>query len=212
MSSAIETALYFLVPILGVSALATYLFGRWINSHSGMTGEIQIKSWEVFGKNITVLVGIISGTLLLVKYLDEKNIAENQMVCEKKIEFKQKQVATELVRHNEYKLHLGRARTVAAQIANSRATPQSEKVPGKLLLKFDTLYYADLIGIEGSKVASSMINYRNQLEKADVIATNKFHALTLRLSESVKEELEDSKKKLDEIRKELSDLASRNCT
>ena len=210
MLSAIETAIYFLVPILAASAVAIYLFARWIKSQSDMPADTQIKYWEVFGKNMTVLVGIISGTLLIVKYLDEKNIAENQLVREKQIEFKQKQLAAELERHKEFKTNLSRARAVAAQIAETATRNQGGDISTELLLEFNTLYYADLIGIEikQGEVEGSMVSVRNELEKMGKVGTGELQKLSLKLSTSVRNELVKSEEAVQKIRQELSDLAS----
>jgi hypothetical protein len=202
-----------LLAILTVPLLCVLVFGLWLRRQPDMTWDVGVKSWDVFIKLISTLTVVVTGAMLFGKYIDQQAQAEAARTAQaskdaeqvlrdnalREADFLTKKVVIDTERHERHRALLSEARTVAVRIASTE-TPS-----GPDTLRFDELYYADLIGVEGASVRGAMIDFRSKLYEPSSRPAS-LRQLALALSNAVRRELEDSEKALLEQHRAISEL------
>ena len=200
-----------LASIILVPSLCVAIFAYWIKTYSSATGEIAAKYWDVFVKLISAFMVIFSGAMLFGKYIDQQQSIEaakhGQVLREialQEAEYLKQKLAFDTRKHDKRNVLLSQAKQVASRLASQQpADPALE-------LRFEELYYADLIGIEqkGGPVERAMIGFRKELKgTAD---EEQLKQLSLNLSRAVTTELKSSEDALLAQHKQITALVTRS--
>lgn len=200
-----------LASIILVPSICVAIFAYWIKTYSSATGEIAAKYWDVFVKLISAFTVIFSGAMLFGKYIDQQQSIEaakqGQVLREialQEAEYLKQKLAFDTRKHDKRNVLLSQAKQVASRLA-------SQQPPDPALeLRFEELYYADLIGIEqkGGPVERAMIGFRKELKgTAD---EEQLKQLSLNLSRAVTTELKSSEDALLAQHKQITALVTRS--
>ncbi len=197
--------------IILVPCLCVAIFAFWIKTYSSATGEVAAKYWDVFVKLISAFTVIFSGAMLFGKYIDQQQSIEaakqGQILREialQEAEYLKQKLAFDTRKHDQRNVLLSEAKQVASRLASQRSTDPA------LELRFEELYYADLIGIEqkGGPVEQAMIGFRKELKGAG--DEQELKQLSLELSRAVTTELKSSEDALLAQHKQITALVTRS--
>lgn len=184
---------------LATPLVASAVFALWLKRQPGVTLESGARSWEAFVKLISAVTVIAGGVMLFAQYTAQQRNAVLYEVVKADLR------ETETKYAQQWKL-LREARTIAARIASTLEYDQQTRQDRT---RFDELYYADLIGVEGPKVIDAMINFRLKLTDPNnaEVANSTLKSLSLDLSNAVQDELQEADKKLKALRARVAQLS-----
>lgn len=200
-----------ILPIIGIIA-----FGGWLHWRKDIDLENSTRCWDTFVKLISAITVIVSGAMLLGKYIDQQSQLEvakvqqaNREIALRQVEYYRQILIFDEEQHNRRQKLLTEAKVVAARIASMIA---SESEPDQAsLTRFEELYHADLIGIEkeGGDVELAMFRFREKLNGTAEAPRKTFTGIALELSTAVQTEIEESKNKILEQHQQITDLLTR---
>lgn len=182
--------------VLLVPLLAVALFARWLRAQPTSYDE-KIKSWDVFVKLVSALTVITTGAILIGKYVDQREQADRLQAVRagqeanlRTAEVLRQKLAFDTETQQRRRKLFDEVKVVAARIANS---PQPKPAD---VTRFDELYYADLIGLEGADVEGAMVRFRRKFRKENEAPADPIGQLALQLAIACETELAASRDKL----------------
>ena len=152
-----------IIAIIALPIISIIGFAIWMRRREMDDLEVGSKCWDVFVKLISALTVIVAGAAVFGKYIDQKEASEARSIEQKRLqrmsghlEFLQKE-------YDRKRRLLREAARVASRLTNSDPPAQSD------LVRFDELYFADLIGVETlqGKVEAAMVCFRRKLKEND---------------------------------------------
>lgn len=194
-----------LLVILGLPVVAIAGFGFWMRSKAAGDLEVGAKCWDIFVKLVSALTIVVAGAMAFGKYIDQREVEERRNAAFQKAEVHRKKLEFDIKAHEQKVLLLKEAARTAARIANS------DSPTSKDIIRFDGLYFADLIGVEIPKgeVESAMVCFRAKQRNPASIRTgcpnHELPTLALDLSKAVKSELLQSQEAILEQQKVISE-------
>jgi hypothetical protein len=148
-----------LVPLVSILS-----FSRWLKGQS-LDFDKSVKCWDVFVKLLSALTVVIGGAMVLGQYIAEQSHLEQQRIDLQRKDFYQivQQDKKELeVRRTATSELYNEVKTIATRLARSDDSVAQEFKDD--FEKFDEMYWANLIGVEGPKVESAMVRFRRAIE------------------------------------------------
>lgn len=161
-----------LLILIGISIAIVFAFASWMRTRPDIDLQTGAKCWDTFVKLISAFTAIAAGSLVVVKYFDQRAQTEEQQIRFEQAKAVQQRLMFEVEEHRRRELFFAEAAQTAARIAflsalfkengNTITNEGDSKTElYKSLLRFEELYHADLIGLEGVGVAKAMICFRN---------------------------------------------------
>ena len=179
-----------LLVILASPVAAAMAFASWLKRQPGLQLDAGVKCWDVFIKVISAFTVIVSGVVLMGKYVDQQDHAERQRASQEQketnlrtAEFLRQVLIFDTEAHQKRGMLFAEAKKIASRLANARSPAAAD------IQRFDELYDADLIGIEGRTVEAAMVRFRRKLRNDPNAPGESLERLALELSTACKEEL-----------------------
>ena len=200
-----------LIVILVLPLLGVFGFGYWLQGKNDLGLDDSVKCWEAFIKLISAYTVIVSGAMLFGKYIDQQEVLQSGRQLEiareqslREAEFLRQKLNFDIEQYKRSQILLGEAKNLAARLASM------ETLDKILVIRFEELYYADLIGIEKlqGNVEGAMVKYRNKLKKLPNALNSSLYDLSLELSKAVEIELNESKQAILQQQHAIAELLS----
>ena len=179
-----------LLVILASPLAGAMVFASWLKRQPGLQLDEGVKCWDVFVKVVSAFTVIVSGVVLMGKYVDQRDQVERQRASQEQketnlrtAEFLRQVLSFDTEVHQKRGLLFAEAKKIASRLANARSPAAAD------VQRFDELYDADLIGLEGAKVESAMVRFRRKLRQEVSAPADSLEQLALQLSAACKEEL-----------------------
>src|SRR5438128_1097358 len=157
-----------LAAILIAPLICIAAFSRWLQKRPDVDLEKGVKCWDVFVKLISALTVVVSGAMLVGKYIDQQKIVESEKIVQqrheqdlRKAEFLRQELQFDTDRHTKKRTLFDEVKVLAAKLANSNSPDKASTD------RFEQLYFGALIGVEklGGPVEGAMVSFRKKLKK-----------------------------------------------
>jgi hypothetical protein len=178
------------LPLVCVAA-----FAAWLRRRPDLHVDDAVKCWDVFVKLISALTVIVSGAILIGKYVDQREQADRQQAMQQQkesnlrsAEFLRQKLTFDTERHQRQRTLFNEAKLVAARLADA-ASPAPADVR-----RFSELYDAELIGVEQfqGEVEGAMVRFRRKLRREPGAPEDSLEQLALQLARACETELKAS--------------------
>jgi hypothetical protein len=188
-----------LTVILILPLFAIAAFARWLSRKPNIGLEEAVKCWDVFVKLISALTIIVSGAILIGKYVDQREQTERQSRAQEQkesnlrsAEFLRQKLAFDTELHQRRRKLFDEVKLLAARLSNGGKRTEAD------VRRFSELYYADLIGIEQLRgpVESAMVTFRMKLQQEHGAPEDSLDQLALKLARACETEMSASLEKL----------------
>jgi hypothetical protein len=200
-----------LLAILIVPLICIAAFSWWLRRRPDVDLEKGVKCWDVFVKLISALTIVVSGAMLLGKYIDQQQTVESEKIVQqgheqnlRKAEFLRQELQFDTDRYNKKKTLFDEVKVLAAKLANTDS-------PDKVTIdRFDQLYFGALIGVEESRgpVETAMVLFRRKLKKQAGAPEDSLEQLALQLSGACETELKAAEDSLKDKYRHIADTLS----
>jgi hypothetical protein len=200
-----------LLAILIVPLICIAAFALWLRGRQDVDLEKGVKCWDVFVKLISALTIVVSGAMLLGKYIDQQHTVENDKLVQqtheqalRKAEFLRQELQFDTDRYNKKKTLFEEVKVLAAKLANTDS-------PDKVTIdRFEQLYFGALIGVEESRglVETAMVRFRLKLKKQEGAPDDSLEQLALQLSGDCEKELKKDEDSLKAKYRDITDVLS----
>jgi hypothetical protein len=173
--------------------------------------EEGVKCWDVFVKLISALTVIVSGAILIGKYVDQREQAERQRAAQEQkdrnlrsAEFLRQKLSFDTERHQRKRILFNEAKVLAARLSNARSPAEAD------VKRFTELYDAELVGVEQFEgaVEAAMVNFRRKLRREPGAPAESLEQLALRLAHACETEMRASEDGLLEQHKTIAALVT----
>jgi hypothetical protein len=200
-----------LAVVLTLPLVCVATFAWWLKRRPQLQVEEVIKSWDVFIKLVSALTVIVSGAILIVKYVDQQGQIERQRAGQeqketnlRRAEFLRQTLAFDTERHQRKRTLFNEAKIVVARLANDGSPTQVD------LRRFAELFDAELIGVERYQgaVEAAMVEFRRKLRREPNAPNESFEQLALQLAHACEKELKESEDALLEQHKAITALVT----
>lgn len=197
-----------LVVIVLVPLISILTFARWLKGRS-LDFDKSVKCWDVFVKLLSALTAVVGGAMIFGQYITEQSQLEQQRIDLQRKDFYQ------IVQQEKKELEARRAATselynevkaIAARLAGFESpTTQAFKDDFR---KFDEMYWANLIGVEGPRVESAMVRFRKAIEhwRDTGKRPEDMMQLSLQLSSACSDEIGDIDDQINDLKARIKQL------
>ena len=200
-----------LAVVLTLPLVCVAAFAWWLERRPQLQVEEVVKSWDVFIKLISAFTVIVSGAILIGKYVDQQEQVDRQRAGQEKkennlrsAEFLRQTLAFDTERHQRKRTLFNEAKVIAARLANDASPTQAD------VRRFAELYDADLIGVERfhGEVEKAMVRFRSKLRREPDAPREGLEQLALQLAHACETELKESEDALLEQHKTITALVT----
>lgn len=184
-----------LAVVLTLPLVCVAAFAAWLRRRPELAVDDAVKSWDVFIKLISALTVIVSGAILIGKYVDQQEQSDRQRMEQQRkennlrsAEFLRQTLAFDTERHQRKRTLFNEAKVVAARLANDASPSPAD------LRRFSELYDAELIGVERfqGQVEAAMVRFRARLRREPEAPPDDLEQLALQLAHACETELKES--------------------
>jgi len=196
------------VVILACPLISVAIFARWLKRQS-LDFDKSVKCWDVFVKLLSALTAVVGGAMVFGQYISEQSQLEQQridlqrkdfyqIVQQEKKELEERRSATNAL-YNEVK-------AIATRLARSADT--NDQAFKDDFAKFDEMYWANLIGVEGPSVESAMVRFRQAIESwlNSQVKPSDMMELSLELSSACSAEIKELDGQIDDLKIRIKQL------
>jgi hypothetical protein len=197
-----------LIVIVLVPLVSILTFARWLKRQS-LDIEKTIKCWDVFVKLLSALTAVVAGAMVFGQYITEQSQLEQQRIDLQRKDFykivQQEKKELEAQRTATSELYK-EVKAIVARLARSD-DPAAQEFQDDFK-KFDEMYWANLIGIEGPTVEAAMVRFRRAIERwlEEKEKPEDMMQLSLALSSACSEEIEDIDDQIDDLKARIKQL------
>jgi hypothetical protein len=195
-----------MMPLVAIAA-----FARWLNRKPDIGVEEAVKCWDVFVKLISALTIIVSGAILIGKYVDQREQTEELRRAQEQresnlrsAEFLRQKLTFDTELHQRRRKLFDEVKLLAARLAAARQPADPD------VKRFIELYNADLIGVEQlrGQVEAAMVRFRLKLQQDKGAPEDSLDQLALQLARACETERSASEGKLLEQHQAIATLVT----